>query len=209
MKRFTACLAFGVYILVGTQTAFAQNNYFTGFLGAGTHPDASTSVSAVGFSGNFDFDVDTGLVVGGAIGVELDNQLRFEGEFTFHGSSTDDSQFFFPGESLDIDVFSIMANGFYDLDLNGPLKPYVGVGLGFGFIRAEADLGFGFVDEDTDFGFAYQLMTGVAFEISPQTAITLGYRYFGMTDPDVSVGGANFDSEFASHEFIAGARIRF
>ena len=102
-----------------------------------------------------------------------------------------------------------MANGYYDFELNAPFKPYVGVGVGFGFVRAELEDVFGFTDDDTDVGFAYQLMTGVAFDLSPRSAITLGYRYFGTTDPDVNVGGANFQTEFTSHEFLAGVRFQF
>ena len=211
MKRFFICWVLGILILAGPPAVFAQegyvsNRYIAGYMGFGSHPDATTTIS--GF-GTFDFDVDPGFVAGVAIGVALENHLRFEGEFGYHGSSIDDAQFFVPGESLDIDVFSVMANGYYDLDLNGPLKPYVGAGLGFGFIHAESENFLGFTDTDTDVGFAYQLMAGVAFDVSPRAAITLGYRYFGTTDPDFSVGGANFDTEFKSHEFLAGVRFRF
>ncbi len=213
MKRLFTSLVLGVLILACAPTAFAEvtHRYISGHLGAGSHPDATTTVSEPGFSGNFDFDVDPGFVIGVAIGVELANHFRFEGELAWHDSSIDDPQFFFPGhiQSLNIGVLSIMANGYYDLELNGPFKPYVGVGVGFGFIEAEGDLGFGFVDEDTDIGFAYQLMGGLAFDVSPRAAITLGYRYFGTTDPDVSVAGHNFQTEFKSHEFLAGVRFHF
>ncbi len=211
MKRFFASLILGILILAWAPTAFAEitNRYISGHLGFGSHPNATTTVTGPGFSGNFDFDVDPGFVIGAAIGVGLANHFRFEGELAWHDSSIDDPQFFAPGESLNIGVLSIMANGYYDLDLNGPLRPYVGAGLGFGFIEAEGDLGFGLVDEDTDIGFAYQLMGGLAFDVSPRAALTLGYRYFGMTDPDVSVAGANFQTEFTSHEFLVGVRFQF
>ena len=211
MKRFFICWVLGILILAGPPAVFAQggyvsNRYIAGYLGAGSHPDATTTIS--GF-GTFDIEVDPGLVIGAAIGVQLENHLRVEGELAWHGSSSDDPQFFAPGESIDIDVLSFMANGYYDLDLNGPLKPYVGVGVGFGFIRAESTNFLGFTDEDTDVGLAYQLMTGVAFDVSPRAALTLGYRYFGTTDPDVSVGGVKFQTEFKSHEFLVGVRFRF
>lgn len=132
MKRFFTSLVLGMLILTHAPTAFGEvtHRYISGHLGAGIHPNATTTVS--GF-GSFDFEVDTGAVVGVAIGVELENHFRFEGELAYHGSSIDDPQFFFPGESLDIDVLSVMANAYYDFDLHAPIKPVCGHGAGFWF----------------------------------------------------------------------------
>jgi len=210
MKRFITSLVLGVLVLACAPTAFAEvtHRYISGHLGAGIHPDATTTTPGFACSTPCDLEVDTGAVIGAAIGVGLANHFRFEGELAWHDSSIDDPQFFFPGESLNISVLSIMANGYYDFDLNAPFKPYVGAGVDFGFIRAEHEF-FGFVDEDTDIGFAYQLMTGVAFDLSPRSAITLGYRYFDTTDLDVATFGFNFQTEFTSHEFLVGVRFQF
>jgi opacity protein-like surface antigen len=63
----------------------------------------------------------------------------------------------------------------------------------------------GFVDLSGNTGgssgteIGYQLMAGVAFEVSPQAALTAGYRFFGFTDN----GGAYV------HELNLGARFMF
>ena len=115
MKRFLACwVVLSALVLTGPSAVFAQdgyvsNRYIAGYLGLASHPNAATTVSGSGFSGNFDFDVDPGFTIGAAIGVALDNNFRFEGELSWHSGSIDDPQFFTPGESLDIGVLSVVA----------------------------------------------------------------------------------------------------
>lgn len=78
----------------------------------------------------------------------------------------------------DWETILVTANGYHDFDDDGSLDPYVGVGLGWSYLRAESN-GKGFAKEtrDNDSSPAGQLMLGVRSQITTGTAWSLEYRY--------------------------------
>jgi opacity protein-like surface antigen len=200
-----------IALLIGlvSSNAWAQSNtYLSGYIGPMIRPDTETTVTGIG-AGTFDLDYDLGILLGGSVGANLDNNFRVEGEVAYRGSTTDDRRYFLPGAELSVGALSLMGNGFFDLDLNSPISPYIGIGAGFAFIRGTAENIFGSDDDDSDVVFAYQLMAGVSYELSPRADLFAGYRFFNTTDYDVSTFGTNFESNFLSHEFMVGARFSF
>ncbi|MGI4877271.1 MAG: outer membrane protein [Janthinobacterium lividum] len=98
-------------------------------------------------------------------------------------------------------ALSAMANAYFDPAFSlGPLKPYVGGGIGVSRFRASniSAVGIPFLGPVTGFGpingsrtgFAYQAMAGVGIALAPHTALTVGYRYFAT--PGVSTDAGQF-----------------
>ena len=105
-------------------------------------------------------------------------------------------------------MVSFMANGYFDIPTNSPLRPYLGAGLGFGVAGVDEDR-FGLNSTDSDLVGAFQLMAGIGFDYNPKVSFTFGYRYFTTTDPDFFTAFGPFEMEFTSHDFLFGARFRF
>jgi len=203
MKRIFG-LTTGVLVLLIAAQSWAQghpqNLYASGNIGFGIRPDASAT--------NFPVDIqnDPAFVINGAIGVELNPMIRVEGEIGYHLNTADISSF---SNEFTFSMVSFMANGYFDIPTNSPLRPYVGAGLGFGLANAEEDVGFS-TSSDSDMVGAFQLMAGLGFDLNPQVTFTFGYRYFTTTDPDFFVAFAGpFEMDYSSHDFLFGARFRF
>jgi hypothetical protein len=127
-----------------------------------------------------------------------------------------------------------MANGFYDFNWNG-WSPYLGAGIGAANVNLERTVTvdvftvtptpvlvdtFGFRADDDEWAFAWQLMAGVAFPVSDQLAIDVGYRYFRADGADVNFEfednfvvdpAFGFESEvdFDQHLVTVGLRWQF
>lgn len=169
------------------------------FLKSHSAVDASTVDNITGF----DFDPDTGFVVGGAIGTSLSNWakgLRVELEASYRrndigGHWFDDADIPTTTDttagSIDANMstFAIMANAWYDIDVGWKIRPYVGGGVGWGRTRYDA----AFVETTDDgtpdsdvagvvtgenSGFAWQLGLGFNYQVAPDVDLGLGYRYF-------------------------------
>ena len=205
MKRIIG-LVVGVLILLFAAQTWAQQAqprglYLSGNIGLGFRPDA-------GFSGTTgDLQNDPGLVINGAIGVELNPMIRVEAEIGLH-NNTADLLPFSPNE-FTFSMVSFMGNGYFDIPTNSPLRPYVGAGLGFAVAGVEEEDVFGATSTDSDLVGAFQLMAGIGFDISPKATFTFGYRYFTTSDPSFNTAFGPFETEYTSHDFLFGARFRF
>ena len=106
-----------------------------------------------------------------------------------------------------------MANAIYWFDpVGGPtgqLRPYAGGGLG------AADFNFEEVDElgggdfDGDYEFAYQLIGGVAYDVTPQFSITTEVRFFGISEQDLENESFDFKNKYQTWDLLVGAAYRF
>jgi opacity protein-like surface antigen len=163
-----------------------------------------------------------GYFVGGAIGRRFGEYFRTELQIGYR--STDIEEMAVRGEPNDADsgrlsLFTAMANGYFDFDLADqglPLTPWVGLGLGWGMPRLDAQNspGANQMDvDDTDSVFVYSFMTGLSIRISEITDATLGYRYIRTEDFEIggtSAGAARrFDYEYDAHEASVGIRFYF
>lgn len=108
----------------------------------------------------------------------------------------------------DVQMISVMANGYYDFDLGNGLRPFVGAGIGAGFVDVEASaLGLRLVD-DSDAVLAYQGLAGVSYGVTRDVSVSLLYSYFATGDPSLTdTAGASFDSEYSSHSLMLGIRF--
>ena len=111
----------------------------------------------------------------------------------------------------DLSTFFVMANAIYDVETGGPITPYIGGGIGVGFVNVEYAPSATTIIDDNATTFAYQAMAGIAYEMSPQTTVFAGYRYRATLDAEVdaSLFSASFDVENRSSIVEAGIRWSF
>lgn len=111
----------------------------------------------------------------------------------------------------DVSNIFVMANVFYDFDTGGPLKPYIGAGIGVGFVDVDYSPSAVAIIQDDATAFAYQGVAGLAYEVSSSIDLTLAYRYRATTDVSVeaSLFPADFDIENSASVVEAGLRFNF
>jgi OmpA-OmpF porin, OOP family len=193
MKTKAALLASSALLALAlTAPAQAGNFYVTLLGGVNVLNDEGFAASNSTFTTStlvFSPDSNSGFVVGGAVGLDLDqymNGLRVEVEVAYRHNQVDGAWTSNSGAtpgwsgSFDFDhtTFSVLANAWYDFEIGG-LMPYFGGGIGWartnvdGAYLAPANVAF---DLD-DSGFAWQAGAGVRFNIAPKATMGIGYRY--------------------------------
>ena len=167
-------------------------------------PDQTYKEDITPASGDISFD--NGISFAAALGVRVNKKLRFEAELSRYKSDLDNIElvngnFAMSGE---LQTYTLLVNGIYDLDLNWkwPIQPYVSAGLGF----AKFDGDF----EDTsnvtisesgdDYGFVWQVGSGLKYRVDPNLAVTGGYRYLSASELELDSARI----EYSNHEFRMG-----
>lgn len=199
--------------------------YVSGQAGAAWQEDSSTHGAM-----NLQSESDPGFALLGAVGRNLGNGFRVEGEVGYRQidldklSITNDGGAGAAAEVGSLNgvttsnvlggnhIVSFMGNGFYDFDLpNTKFKPYVGGGLGFARVEANdwrADNAP--LVSDNDVVFAYQLGGGVSYPLSPRTDAFVDYRYFATQDPTfTAVNGGIAKADVETHDVSVGMRYKF
>ncbi len=235
-KDWYASLSGGVSLLNDSDNLGAFNTDFT--TGEGTTIPAGTVLpggTSVGWTSEF----DTGFAIAGALGKRKGN-FRGELEVAYQNNNvgthtdvavgggpigTEDAGVLVTGAGNlgvsvadlvadgqgDVQTVFVMANVFYDLDTGGPLKPYIGGGVGVGFVDVNYAPSATTIIDDNSTEFAWQAMAGVAYEVSPSTDLYVGYRYRNTSDVTVtaSLFDADLDIENTASVVEAGVRFTF
>jgi len=185
--------------------------YFSGSTGLSLMENSTSR----GAGGHFDTSADPGFAVNGAVGKEFGNGFRAEGELGYRQLSLDHVTSYggglgSGGAGGDAEAFSVMGNGYYDFDTGGPIKPYIGAGLGFAQVSlSNATVNGRSLVDDEDLVFAYQAMAGVGYQVNPKGTLFLGYRYFAVDDPSFNSAIGPVQSEMATHNVEVGYRLAF
>ncbi len=110
----------------------------------------------------------------------------------------------------DLQTTYLFANGYYDFELpNTSIEPYIGAGIGVGFVDVEyAPSNVGIVDDD-DTVFAYQFMAGAAVPVTPQLMGFGEDGYRGTTDVEVDVDLFAGELEIENRGVIAEVGLRY
>lgn len=111
------------------------------------------------------------------LGGYLGPQLRVEAEL---GWRLDDFTYW----RGDWSQFSLLGNVLYDMPMGSDLTASVGGGIGLDLIPTAGE---------AHFGFAYQLIAGLAWSLTPQTAITLEYRYMTASGPSLDTALSDYN----------------
>lgn len=142
---------------------------------------------------NVEISFDNGFGGGLAVGYDF-GPARLELEGSYRKSDVDKVRTGAGSVKVnaDLEVFTVLVNGYVDFATNSIATPYLGVGAGYA--RAE-------VDDIEDEFVAGQLAAGVLLEISPAVSVDLGYRYLLPIDKD--------DLDIRQHTASVGLQFRF
>lgn len=107
-------------------------------------------------------------------------------------------------------VNSLFVNAYLDLHTGSMITPYAGVGLGTAWIKSEGDLNGRGLGSNKETNVAWNVGLGVAFELSYNASIDLGYRYadFGKAKTGANNLGS-IESDMNMHQFNLGLRYTF
>ena len=200
-KRLALLASTAIVTAALAAPADAGNFYVKMFGGANWVADTGfTAISPTDVSDTMNWSIggDTGWVVGGAIGYDLNEIMRgwsTELEVSYRENKRDgvwasSNNLASPTGTLDFDHTSlaVMANAWYEFPIAG-VAPYIGGGIGWARstfkgvydVTSGTDAAFNFENK----GFAWQLGAGVNFPVKPGVTVGLGYRYF--RGPQVTV----------------------
>ncbi len=156
--------------------------------------------------------------IGGALFVgydfypKFDLPLRAELEYTLR--SDFHSEFSAGNVSADykFNAQTLLANVYYDFHNSSAFTPYVGAGLGFGFLKESIDVNIGTLGADDSRSattFAWQLGVGVAYAFNDNLSADLGYRYISYGTSNGDIANSDVSSYASGHEFALGLRFSF
>ena len=186
--------------------SLSEGLYLQGFAGYSQLQDSDFSGTINGSSQSVDTDFDGGYGLGIAVGKEIpqwsNDQFgtRIELELSYRDNDVDGVNFSGNGPgaegniSGDVSQTSLFANVLVDFKQAGAFTPYVGLGLGATYSDLDFVYGPGVELNDTDTTFAAQIIAGVAYEISPNTSLTLDTRYaraFDVSSARLAPNGAS------------------
>ena len=103
---------------------------------------------------------------------------------------------------------TVMLNAYYDIFTKAGFTPYVGAGIGLSRINAKIDN-----VKASDNSFAWQAGLGVAYNVTDNLALDLGYRYMnygkakGTWNDDEESGKVN--ARLKTNEVLLGLRYTF
>lgn len=223
-------LALGLTASTATADEEASDADRTGSLyveylaGVSHHPDGTlrgANSSSVGLFGKAR-PAPVGYFVGAGLGGYVTDEIRLEVQVGYRLSEVDRIRV--QGENSnaknsEMSLLSVMYNAYYDFDLSDydvPVTPWLGLGIGWGMPRIDAEN----VDpttplqiDDTDSTMVYNFMGGLNYPLSEYAEIVLGYRYIASLEFDVigseSGNQQRFEYEYGAHEAFTGLRFNF
>lgn len=180
LKRSIALAALLTALTVGA--AQAEEGWY-GRIDAGYSFDGEIELD------DTDFDLDDDWMADVGLGYGFMNGFRAEGELAYRNNEID-----LIGE--DAEVWSLMANLFYDFNRGGTFQPYLGAGVGY----AQLDT----LGEEEE-SWAWQGRAGVGIRLGERATLDIGYRYFSMEDLDLF----GIDSDYTHEAATIGLRWQF
>lgn len=205
MKKILVTAAALAVLSVPMSSMAADNSvYVSGNIGVGMATDSDID-NMPERAGTAKMTLDAGFLGTGAVGYDFAGPFRAEAEYGWQKNDIDTLSYsnrFGNFNQGDLKTQTIMANAFYDVDTGSPWSPFVGAGIGWAKVDLNTPaLPFG----DNDDVFAYQLMAGVAYNVSENLAIDAQYRFFGTQD--ATIQGADFSMN--SNDLMLGIRYSF
>jgi opacity protein-like surface antigen len=180
-------------------------------------------------------DIKSSPLFGLGVGWRHSHWLRFDatgdyrGDALFVGHDQYPAGFnFLSGTNeytADVESWLGLANAYIDMGNWCGFTPFIGAGIGFSTLTVTGlkDVnvprgGIGFGQDNTNTNFAWALHAGVSFDVSPQMAIDLAYRYADLGTAQSGVATAYngtasnsglFIKDITANDVMLGMRYKF
>ena len=106
---------------------------------------------------------------------------------------------------------AFLANLIYEMDFGWPVKPHIGAGIGGAYLTDKASApGLGTFFNSNTWEIGYQGIGGLRYDVTPNIAVDLDYRYFATTDATFHVpgAGATYKTGYSTHNVMASIVYR-
>lgn len=231
LKHFIIALG-----LVTASTAVLADNsgfYIGGKIGASILQSKDVKSNGYSYS-NADYDYsitdnknktvfNLGLNVGYDFNAQYAVSVRAELDYTYRSSAKiSSSSYFFSSiggtsggdtyeERFKIKQSTLMLNGYYDFHNSSDFTPYLGLGVGMGFVKYKGEENDSSTISKTKF--TWSAMAGVSYQLSKNLSANVEYRYLNSgkiedTDSD-GIWHDNFSAKLQSHDLNIGLRYAF
>ncbi|MGD9616348.1 MAG: OmpA family protein [Alphaproteobacteria bacterium] len=189
--------------------AQAETLYFGGT--AGWTSLQNQKIEAAGLPGTTS-RFDSGFAAGARIGYE-EGRWRFEAEYTYRRNELD--RITVGGVNLggvggSRQAHAFLANLIYEIDFGWPVKPHIGGGIGGVYLKDRASVPGIITLDDNGWEIGYQGIAGLRYDVTPNIAVDLDYRYFATTDIRFRVPGNNatYKTGYDTHNVMASIVYR-
>lgn len=198
-------------MLVVPAQVFAGNTYVKGNVGIFMFEDSSISAN----NGVLDVEVgdltaSTGFGLSAAVGRGFDSGFDIELEYGYKHANFEDfklNEDIVDGIEIEIDgsvnIKTLMVNGIYNFKNISFLTPYVGAGIGIGWVSFEDE------EKFSDTKLAYQVLAGVETGITERLSFLVGYKYLGTGDFMEEEGEIDVLASIDSHNIEFGLKYSF
>jgi len=171
-------------LVAATPAAFAQTgsgetgSYWS--LGAGITGESEFDYDFPG--GNVEADTNAGFGLSAAYGIHVSPNLRTEIAFSWNKAEIDIVRRFGGPQILiyeapgDVVSYMLGANVYWDFATSGPMRPYVGAGIGLGMIDVNDR-----VISESAFGWKWQAMAGVDIPVTDGASVFVEGRYEALS----------------------------
>ncbi|MEM8799573.1 MAG: outer membrane beta-barrel protein [Pseudomonadota bacterium] len=221
----------GLGLSLAAFPAMASNEsgvYVSAFAGVGFQQDleGETTIATAGPL-SVDIDLDTGFVVGGAIGYAFPSlrviQLRVEAELSYRENDAGSALLDGIPQLATLDTSSLagIANVLIDFEIFPIVTPFIGAGVGIAGVESDVELTSDLGDllqfgGPTQTELVYQFIAGFSIPLPGSLEIYADGRYYRAADPDFTLSDplgalptSVFDNEFEIIHVTAGLRYTF
>jgi len=198
MKKISLAL---LLPLLGSPVFAADNPWYAG-VSLGTNWLSNDDISRTTFgpagprtNSDIEPDFNRRSSYSAVVGYRISDAWSIEGEYAYRNNKTNhvttasfaDWDF----DTVGLRSNSVMANARYTFAGLGPLRPYVGAGVGASQFRmkwSRVSPGGGTLGSisDDNWAFAYQALVGMELELAKRWMLSAQYQYFRVDNPDVS-----------------------
>lgn len=213
------CLALALLLAPGAaigDTIYGEDGevlYFGARSGASFVGETDFNVAATPVENEYEIGYVVGAFVG--FGTELSDSIGLRGELEFGGQSASVENHNVagaatPGSFGKTQQRHVYLNFVTDLSLTNDLTAFAGGGIGMASIKFDSHgvPALGTVVDDKDSALAYNLSTGLGYEIGNGVVMEGMYRYMATVGAQVeAVDGTKTDVDLKSHNFLLGLRI--
>lgn len=202
--------AFIVLSIISSTIAAAVpiDGWYSSVFGGYAYAPGNISNTSYGLTRN-NVVYQSGFDAGGNFGFKS-NPMRYEGEISYFKVNTDKFNINSVTQTnvsgYNQAIFAL-ANIYYDFSRENPiLQPYLGVGIGYGFIQSILNSGGPFTNTAFNIessAFAYHGDAGITLNFAENYALYISYRY--LTTAKI----VDFGKAFQGHIANVGATYRF
>ncbi len=151
-----------------------------------------------------------GLLVGFDFYQQSETPIRTELEYSVRTAFFGENEVSALGHNSEIEynIHTVMASAYYDFYNESIVTPYVGGGIGMGFVNGHYQIN-SISRQIDNTVFAWQAGAGVGIALSDNVTADVGYRYLNLGEVTTEFHGDDMNMDVSAHEFSIGLRFGF